>query len=366
MIRILFICICTVALILLQPGLCMADPIVFSGQAASWSTAGTTGQSGILYIPEMKISNPLNMGKNVDLDCSWSFQSDFSSLTRGKLYRGWLRTFNDHGELRAGLQKINFGPAKLLRTLMWFDTIDPRDPMQLTDGVNGILGRYYFKNNANIWAWGLAGNNNLKGLELFQTDTSKMEWGGRYQFPVPEGEFAFSYNHRYVNKASWNSRMFPLMNDGLENRYAVDGSWDLGPGVWFEASVGITNLTEHSAVYERLYTIGSDYTLNIGPGVHILAEHFVRGSGPNLNELKPLNTLSAAQVDFQLNMLDHLYAIAYFDWEKQKLYPYVRYQRSYDNWQINLMAYSMGSSMGASSPGAFNGNGVSCMVLFNH
>jgi hypothetical protein len=360
--RAMFTCLCAAALIALQFAHCSADPVVFSGQAAAWSTAGTAGQSSILYIPEMKINNPFNWGQGVDMDLAGSFYSDFTSLTRGKLYRGWIRAFNEHAELRAGLQKINFGPARLLRTLMWFDRIDPRDPLQITDGVNGILGRYYFKNNANLWAWGLAGNNNLKGLELFQTDPSRPEWGGRYQFPVPKGEFAFSYNHRYVNKASWNAMNYAFLKDGLENRYAVDGSWDVGPGVWFEASIGVINVSQQSAFYDRLYTIGTDYTLNMGPGIHILGEHFVRSAGPNMNSLKPLNTLSAGQLDFQVNMLDHLYVITYFDWQAQKLYPYVRYQRTYDKWQINLMAYSMGSA----APGAFSGNGVSCMVIYNH
>jgi hypothetical protein len=175
MTRFMLTCLCAMMLVALQYSLSFADTSIFSGQAATWGTAGATGQSGILYIPELRINNPLSMGTQLDMDIAWSLQSNYASLTKVSLYRGWLRSFNDHGEVRAGLQKIDFGPAKLLRTLMWFDTIDPLDPLQLTEGVYGILGRCYFKNNANIWAWGLAGKNNLKGLELFQTDASKDE-----------------------------------------------------------------------------------------------------------------------------------------------------------------------------------------------
>lgn len=35
-----------------------------------------------------------------------------------------------------------------------------REPSQLTDGVYGVLVKYYFQNNANLWAWGLIGNKN--------------------------------------------------------------------------------------------------------------------------------------------------------------------------------------------------------------
>ena len=55
-----------------------------------------------------------------------------------KPYRMWLRLSTSQLEIRAGLQKINFGSAALLRPLMWFDRIDPRDPLQLTDGVYGL------------------------------------------------------------------------------------------------------------------------------------------------------------------------------------------------------------------------------------
>ena len=47
----------------------------------------------------------------------------------------WLRLSTSRFEARVGLQKINFGSATLFRPLMWFDSLDPRDPLQITDGV---------------------------------------------------------------------------------------------------------------------------------------------------------------------------------------------------------------------------------------
>lgn len=41
--------------------------------------------------------------------------------------------------------------------------------MQLTNGVYGILGRYYFANNANIWFWTLMGNEKTRGFEVILT-----------------------------------------------------------------------------------------------------------------------------------------------------------------------------------------------------
>ena len=357
-----FYLMCIIVLLALQAGPAGADPLLLSGQAAAWVNAGSSGQTGFLYIPEFRATNPLSMGTSMDMDFSWKIVSVLQDDTRGDLYRGWLRHSTSRYELRAGLQKINFGPARLLRTLMWFDAVDPRDPLQLTNGVYALLGRYYFQNNANIWVWGLAGNNNLKGLELYQTDTSKMEYGGRYQFPVPKGEFAFSNNQRYIDKNEWYSKMTIPMTNGLEQRFAIDGSWDLGVGLWCEGSLNRIQVNDNTALYEKMYTIGSDYTLDIGPGVHVLAEHFVRSRGFSMNSQSPVNILSAGQVDFQLTMLDRFYAIAYYDWQADKFYPYVRVQRTYDNWQINLMAYSMAPE----GPGVFQGSGVTCMFVYNY
>jgi len=110
-----------------------------------------------------------------------------------KPYRFWARYSAKQVELRIGLQKINFGSASMLRPLMWFDQVDPRDPLMLTDGVWGILGRYYFLNNANIWLWGLYGNDNRKGWEIFNSQKTIPEFGGRLQIPVPKGESGFSF-----------------------------------------------------------------------------------------------------------------------------------------------------------------------------
>jgi hypothetical protein len=77
--------------------------------------------------------------------------------------------------------------------------MDPRDPLQLTDGVWGVLGRYYFLNNSNIWLWALHGNKELKGWESTKTLNSAPEIGGRIQHPAGRGEIAISYHYRKID-----------------------------------------------------------------------------------------------------------------------------------------------------------------------
>ena len=118
---------------------------------------------------------------------------------------------------------------------MWFDRIDPRDPLQLTDGVYATLARYYFLNNANVWFWFLYGNDEPKGWELLSTTKKQPEYGGRIQLPLYTGELGLSYHRRQVGPDSINfSGIAGNYSKLEEDRIGLDGKWDIGPGVWFE------------------------------------------------------------------------------------------------------------------------------------
>jgi hypothetical protein len=153
------------------------DTLRFSGQFSSWINASTGSElplhGGVRYIPQLNIEMPFSETRLLDMEFSANIfgstdLSPFDTISASgeiKPYRIWMRYTTDQFELRLGLQKLNFGSAYMLRPLMWFDQIDPRDPLQLTDGVWGLLARYYFLNNANLWLWGLYGNNEKRGWE---------------------------------------------------------------------------------------------------------------------------------------------------------------------------------------------------------
>ena len=115
------------------------------------------------YIPEITLTGDLKNDRIIDMKLSASGYASIELNGQGsdgqtyrlKPYRMWIRYSTPRLEIRAGLQKISFGSASVLRPLMWFDKMDFRDPLQLTDGVYGLRGRYYFQNNVNIWLWAL-------------------------------------------------------------------------------------------------------------------------------------------------------------------------------------------------------------------
>ncbi len=354
------------ASLVLLAGNLLAQSMSFQGQASGWLALTKESEIGLRYIPEFRVAGSLDDERTIDAEIalnsriSMPFDSPGEGSSDVDLYRLWQRYSSSQFETRLGLQKINFGPAKIMRSLMWFDRLDPQVPFKLTDGVYAMLIRYYFLNNANIWVWGLPGNDTLKGLEFVKTDDYHVEFGSRFQFPVSRGELAVSYNRRRVDPEDWKAKMTGPLTDGLENRLAVDGTWDIGIGLWFEASAERTEVDSDQHKLRGLATIGGDYTLE--SGIHLLYEHFVQSTGSEIDQMDLISNLSALSADYPIGIMDRINAIVYFDWEQKDVYAYIGWQRTYDNWQINLIAFSNRED----STAAFSGKGAQFIVTYNH
>jgi hypothetical protein len=304
---------------------------------------GENRQAGIRYIPEIVYSVPAAKRTEIDADIALnSYVSDSNSDL--KLYRFWARYSAPRTEARLGLQKINFGPARILRSLMWFDRLDYRDPLRLTEGVYGFLLRRYFLNNANIWTWILYGNGGTKGLETVETHRRRPEFGGRYQFPFRKGEVSFSLHRRFTESG------------GHENRLGFDAMWDIGPGIWFENAISEIRQADEESGWRNFLTIGTDYTFDILTGVHVLYEHFIF-SKESLTEAH----VSALSADLSVSMIDRLNGVCYYDWEGRKTYGYLGLERAYDKWRIILSVFS-----GMDEQNLYSDAGANLMVIFNH
>ncbi len=144
--------------------LLLTGGIDFFGQASANLGAGgyqgqRVGQTGVAYRPELELDRA---GRNSGFNFVASLLADAGISLRGDSVKSELRLApyrlllgygGERYEPRAGLQQINFGAAVILRPLRWFDRIDPRDPFQITEGVYGLLGRYY-PGNHSVWLWG--------------------------------------------------------------------------------------------------------------------------------------------------------------------------------------------------------------------
>jgi hypothetical protein len=335
-------------------------------------------QTGARFLPSLSISK--NLKNNLKFDSELSFDSylDYHFTGSGsdasdqkiKPYRLWIRLSTERFELRAGLQKINFGSASALRPLMWFDHIDPRDPLQLTDGVYGLLGRYYFQNNANAWLWVLWGNDKTKGWETIPTVRKDPEFGGRIQLPVPKGEVAVSYHHRRADLAGvLNPSEIHGASEYPEDKLGLDGKWDIGPGVWTEYS--LTHSKPDSAYFPswtKLFTIGIDYTISIGNGLYAASEFFRYSSANEIFNSGLNQTFSSLTVNYPLG-INKIGSIIYYNWTDKSWYRFINLQRQSDNWTYYLFLFWNPAKFAIynniSGNNMFSGEGIQFMAVYN-
>lgn len=308
----------------------------------------STPRLGLRWQPSLSLALPLGDG--------WKLDGEFSAAAAAEIeapgwdapaadgaidpYRLWLRLSSPRFEARLGLQQINFGSATVFRPLMWFDRVDARDPLKLTSGVYGLLLRYTARGDSSLWLWGLYGNVEPKGWETLATAARTPEFGGRLQVPVPSGEAAATVHFRRVTG--------PAGETG-ESRFALDGKWDVGVGLWFEGA--FTRLADPSPAgvpaagaalrWQRSLALGVDYTFGLGNGLYVLAEQFLADSAPSPAARGRYGaTLTALLLRYPLGLLDTLSTIVYLDWRARRIYAFAAWQRTLDRWQFHAMAFA--------------------------
>ena len=359
-----------------------AQSVAWRGQVSAWLTGSAetkpVSQTGMRYLPELFLKKSLNRQWLIDADVSLNslISADFDAgekiETEGLLkpYRLWARISTRQFEARIGLQKINFGSATLFRPMMWFDRIDPRDPLKLTDGVKALLLRYYFQNNANIWLWGLYDNSDLKGWEIVPTEDNKPEFGGRLQLPVFAGEAGLAFHHRRADFSQVPLNMLTRQPLTTENRFAFDVKLDVRIGLWFEGAL-VQRDTDISAMkHQRLWTLGTDYTFGVGNGLYFLTEFFQLQSSDKMFGAGERIEFSGSSLNYPMGLLDQVSGIYYRDWTNHDNYWLLSWQRTYDNWLFYLIAFfnpeTAQLNQNQNGSNAFAGNGFQLMVVFNH
>lgn len=351
------------------------DTLILKGQISAWGNYNYTNDFilvGGRYIPQVNYSKNLNENSLFDLEVSaniyGSWQSDFTD-GQIKPYRAWARYSTRQFELRAGLQKINFGSAAILRPLMWFDQVDPRDPLQLTDGVWGVLGRYFFLNNTNIWLWGLYGNNATKGWELTTTNKNYPEFGGRIQVPVPLGEAALTFHHRLVDTRKM-ALILPAYLRMPENRLGFDIKIDWLAGLWFEGAWVNNGENLGPLTNQAILNAGVDYTFGLGNGLLLIYEHLIVSSDEKPFEFENKMNFSVLSASYPIGLFDNINALLYYSWDHEQVYTFLNWQRQYNKISLHLMAYWNPETFNLPQQNIqsnmFGGKGLQVMFVFNH
>ncbi len=357
-----------------------AQTLGIKGQAIGWTTLNPAdplqAQAGLRYIPELSFSLPA--GKytfdgefSANIWGSATYISDTTALD-GELspYRMWLRFSGDQFELRAGLQKINFGSAQMFRPLMWFDFIDPRDPLQLTDGVYGLLARYYFLNNANIWLWGLYGNDKVKGWELIPSKKNSIEYGGRVQLPLFTGEIAATYHHRTADPSPVLPDSITLGETSPENRIALDAKMDLAVGLWVEGALSRQDFSYTDMNYKTMLNAGMDYTFGVGNGLHVMSEAFSYLQGEHAFAASQKLFFGLLSASYPVNIIHNVSAMLFYDFSNNNIYRFINWSLAYDRWSFYIMGFWNPDTYNLYNVDPrttlYGGWGFQLMAVFNH
>lgn len=357
------------------------DSLSLKGQVSAWlhynGNNGLPLQPGIRYIPQLNYGLPLKNDHKIDFEVSVNINGSagihpFDSIeTYGRIkpYRVWARYSARQYEVRLGLQKINFGSASILRPLMWFDQVDPRDPLRLTDGVWGLLGRYYFLNNANIWLWCLYGNRAPKGWEIISTKPNYPELGGRIQLPVSTGEAALSYHHRVADSEKQGG-IVPHFSEINENRIGFDIKLDLVTGIWFEGSWSTKNRELGMFTNQEIMNAGLDYTFGIGNGLYVVYEQLFAAYDEKAFKFQNPALFSMLSFSYPVGLFDNISGIVFYDWEKMNSYNFLNWQRQFNNITLYIMGYWNPEHYNIPAQGndqnLFAGKGIQVMLVLNH
>jgi hypothetical protein len=369
-----------IAFIILSTSVLAQNKFDFKGQISGITSFSPNNDldwfAGGRFIPEASYTISLDSIHNLDFNVAaniWGsvlFHPFDTSKSEGDIesYRIWARYTGKQYEVRLGLQKIDFGVATLLRPLQWFNQIDPRDPLQLTNGVYGALGRYYFSNNANIWLWSLIGNEKTRGFEVIETNNNIPEFGARFQYPVPKGEIGFSYHHRNAN--STNILGIQQYDDIEENRFGIDCKWDVTVGLWFEATHTIKNKDLGDFTNQSLLNVGTDYTFGLGNGLNVVAEHLISSFDTDTFKFKNTDNTSAISAMYPLSFFDNISTMYYYNWDSKDSTFFLNYEHQFSKLSGYAMVYynpevQQGIQNNELTTN-FSGPGIRFMLVYNY
>jgi hypothetical protein len=336
------------------------------------------GFLGTRYIPEASYLIPVDSAqtKYFDFEASANINGDIlfspfdtsSSIGNVQPYRVSARYNTNQFELRVGLQKIDFGSASLLRPIQWFNQIDPRDPLQLTNGVYGVLGRYYFLNNANIWLWTLYGNEKTRGFDALETNKKVPEFGGRIQYPTKKGEIALSYHHRSASSTS--IEFIPQFEKIPEHRFGLDGKWDVEVGLWFETALIYKTKDLGFLTHQAFFNIGMDYTFGIGNGMNVILEHLTVALDNQFLGMENTSNVTAAMASYPLSFFDNISGVFLYNWTAGNFTFNINYNHQFEKISAYLMVYYNPSAVSGIQQNdlvnQFSGSGIRLMIVYNH
>jgi len=162
----------------------------------------------------------------------------------------------------------------------------------------------------------------------------------------------------------------PVFREIQENRIGFDAKWDLIVGLWLEAAW--VNKKEELGIFknQEAFTLGTDYTFNLGSGLYVTLEHMLMAFDEKAFEFSNTTNFTGLSINYPIGMFDNISAIIYYDWANNSVYNFVNWFRQFNRTTFYVMAYwnpenNQMPTMGTAE-NLYGGMGVQLMFVFNH
>ena len=196
-----------------------------------------------------------------------SEQASLRRETDIDFYRAWLRFESGSLKLRGGRQKILFGSGYIFRPLGFFDTRNVTGVLPETQGIDGIRSTYYYDNTSSVEGWVVPAKLN-----------ERMITGFRWEAMVGEHESGLVAQYHPATDLNdlpqFGQELFQL-------GYHIKGEYHVG--YWSEGRLDLERIRgKHPLRFDAVF--GSDYTFNVGDGLHFLLEYFLSTREPQYTQ----------------------------------------------------------------------------------
>ena len=122
-----------------------------------------------------------------------------------------------------------------------------------------------------------------------------------------------------------------------------------------------------------LFTLGSDYTIPIGPGILVMVENMNMREFSTVTESINTHNYTAFMASIPVNILIQLMFIAQVDWENNHIYNFFQCGITFDHYSLNLILssnpkrseYDIAEEYLPKTVSGF-GMGVQFMLVYNH
>jgi len=341
-----------------------AQSLSMKGQI--WTSILTTndipiGQSSlennIGYIPTFSLYKALKGNYLIDMELGLQLNRTYSgeSLINNteSFHRYWIRYSSEKIEARLGLQKIAFGPSRVLRSLSWFDTFNLKDPTGQTDGVKAFRIMWFPFSSLSVWSW------------IIMNDQDTLSYGGRTEFSTNNAEWGLTF-HKDPSSTPQQTGHSNSFIASPHQRIALDYRYDGFVGLWNESAMISSEDLEIG-----MLTAGIDYTLPIINSVPVMFEstHILKKE----NDIRSSSTSTAFMASITLSMINQVMFISNMDWDENHIYNYLRWSSVYDYYSFNFILsmspkrkdYSMPLEFLPKTLAGF-GDGIQVMFIYNH